>query len=114
MKVFDSILPLNIDWEEICEFFNSNSFRGEIMSENWKSHTVFKTFPLSEKSMKVLECLHNDLYKCYHNAFVKHEDGTEDRAGEYRLLQESLFSKYENISDNVLQRIYSDYLISDR
>ena len=50
------------------------------MSENWKSHTVFKTFPLSEKSMKVLECLHNDLYKCYHNAFVKHEDGTEDRA----------------------------------
>ncbi len=112
--MFNSVVPLNVDWEEINNFFESNSFRGELLSPKWSGSALFRTASLSDKSMLVLQCLHEDLYRCYHTIFVRDKNGNEDRPEEYKLLRELLFSKYHNISETILQQIYHDYLLLDR
>lgn len=112
--MFTSIIPQNVDWKEINSFFESNSFCGELLSPEWRNSDLFHTALLSDKSMQVLECLHEDLYQCYRTVFVRDRNGNEDRREEYKLLRELLFSKYSNISEITLQQIYSAYLVSDR
>lgn len=114
-QIFRSRLPKTIDWQEINDFFENNPFkRGEILSTKWKESDAFQKFSLSTESMKVLECLHDDLYDCYYRIFARDENGNENRPEEYRLLREALFLKYGSISESVLSGIYSDYLIADR
>lgn len=113
--MFDSILPESIDWTEVNRFFeDNNSFCRNILLEKWREDTVFQNIHLSDASIKVLECLHNDLSKCYGKIFVRDENGKEDRQEEYRSLRQWLFFKYGSLSERVLIGIYHGYLNADR
>lgn len=113
--MFDSILPEDIDWTELNKFFeDNNSFSSKILLKTWKEDAVFQDTYLSDTSILVLECLYNDLSKCYSNIFAHDENGKEDRPEEYRLLRQWLFLKYNNLSERVLIGIYHGYLNADR
>lgn len=113
--MFDSKLPLNIDWKEINNFFDKNkSFRIAILSDDWQKDSVIQNAFLSKKSLEALKCLHDDLSWCFSNIYARDITGKEDRMEEYRLLHHHLFSKYSKISESVLKSIYYDYLYIDR
>ena len=112
--MFNSVLPVDIDWEEINCFFESNLFRGELLSPEWKKSDFLYTTTLANNSLQVLQCLHEDLYECYNTIFARDKNGNEDRPEEYKLLRELLFRKYHYISEEVLWQIYHAYLFLDR
>lgn len=73
-------LPENIDWNELNTFLNDkvsnfhhmndkNYF--DIYNDNWNVCSAFVNANLSETSVKVLECLHNDVKWFYENLVLK-------------------------------------------
>lgn len=114
--MFDSVLPININWNEINVFFDENkTIVNTIVCRDWFENEVFKNNDISKNTLDVLGCLHKDLYNCYTGGiFVLDEQGREDRTKEYQLLKEYLFSKYDKISHCVLNNIYHTYLRLDR
>jgi len=114
--MFDSVLPLNINWNEINNFFDENkSIVNTIVFRDWFENEVFKNNDISKNTLDVMECLHKDLYNCYAGGiFVRDEQGREDRTKEYQLLRECLYTKYDKISHYVLNDIYNIYLRFDR
>lgn len=113
--MFDSILPLNINWNEINCFLNENKALVKvILSDNWLDKEEFENNEISKVSLEVLKCLHYDLCNCYGRIFVRDEHGKEDRHEEYRLLRERLFLKYNGIQECILREIYNNYLMADK
>lgn len=73
-------LPQNINWHELNTFLNNkvsnfHYINGEnyfnIYNDNWNVCSAFVNADLSETSIKVLECLHNDIKWFYQNFNAK-------------------------------------------
>lgn len=113
--MFDSKLPVNIDWNEINAFLAATKFYKQLLWKDWRKSDAFTIYPISDTSIDCLKCLHEDLSSCYEGgAFVFDENGNEDRGEEYRILRENLYSKYSRIEAKILDGIYYHYLQEDR
>ena len=112
--MFDSKLPENIDWDQINAFLRITKFYKKILLTRWRESEAFTEYPVLDMSIECFRCLHEDLVQCYRKAFAFDEKGREDRIEEYRLLWECLSTKYNQIDENLLKKIYSKYLIEDR
>ena len=112
--MFDSVLPANIDKNEVNKILRITRLAKQLLADNWETSDAFDICPISDISIEYLRCLHEDLIFCFRKAFVFNKDGEEDRCEEYRLIREYLFSKYKSIDEDILKSIYSHYLILDR
>lgn len=112
--MFDNKLPLDLDWNQINDFIRNTKLYKKILSNNWIELDSINRYSISDKTIEFFGCLHEDLVQSYQKAFAFDENGMEDRFEENRILWENLHIKYNRIDEDLLKKIYSNYLIEDR
>lgn len=119
-------LPENVDWDELNTFLDnkitnhrnaSDENYFNIYNDNWNTCYSFVNANLSENSVKVLECLHNDI-KWFYDSFALKSVDEEVKA--LKILIQSKYvglDKLKYINENgtfkiktpYMEQVYRDY-----
>ena len=102
MKKQLSVLPQEINWEELKNFFKNTQFlhKYTFLKEDWVQVAACEKYPLSELSIEVLKCLQQDILFFY-----------EDETGEFGKFHEYLFEKYAELGERLLQPMNCHYCL---